>query len=52
MEELLNVPGTQLYGETNGGGILWTSDDAFGQVMGLECPENVRGSGFWKNPIL
>jgi len=37
MQELLNVPGTQLHGETSGGGILWAIYDAYAPVMDLEC---------------
>ena len=36
MQELLNVPGTQLHEETSGGGILWAIYDAYARVMDLE----------------
>ncbi|KAL0002728.1 hypothetical protein SO802_016509 [Lithocarpus litseifolius] len=35
MKEILNEEGTPLQGESSGG-ILWSKDDAFARVMGLE----------------
>ena len=45
MKKLLNEEGTQLQGESSGG-ILWSKDDAFTQLMGLERSGQVRGMGF------
>ena len=49
MKELLDEEGTQLQGESSGG-ILWSKDDAFTQLMGPEHSGRVRGVGFGRTP--
>ena len=44
MNEILNNGGS-LQGKRHVG-ILWSTDDAFAQVMGKECCGHVRGIGF------
>ena len=46
MQEVLNVPETQLTRESSGGGVLLAPNDAFAQVMGLEHQECVCGVSF------
>ena len=48
MNEILNKGGS-LQGERRAG-ILWSTDDAFAQVMGKECCGRVRGVGFRPTP--
>ena len=48
MNEILNNGGS-LQGERDAG-ILWSTDDAFAQVMGKECCGRVRGVGFGPTP--
>ena len=45
MEELLRQEGMRLQGEP-GSGVLWSKDDAYARVFGIECPGRVRGVGF------
>uniref|UniRef100_A0A7N2LYJ8 Uncharacterized protein n=1 Tax=Quercus lobata TaxID=97700 RepID=A0A7N2LYJ8_QUELO len=45
MKEILNEEGTPLRGE-HGGGILWSKDDAFARVTGLERCGLVCGVSF------
>ena len=49
MNEILNKGGS-LQGEHHAG-ILWSTDDAFAQVMGKERCGHVRGVGFGPTPI-
>ncbi|KAK9985059.1 hypothetical protein SO802_034584 [Lithocarpus litseifolius] len=49
MEELLTQEGMRLQGEL-GNGILWSKDDAYALVFGLERPGRVRGVGFGITP--
>ena len=49
MNEILNKGGS-LQGERHAG-ILWSTDDAFAQVMGKERCGHVRGVGFGPTPI-
>jgi len=46
MQEVLNVPETQLTGESSGGGVLLVPNDAFAQVMGPEHQGCVCGVSF------
>ena len=48
MNEILNNGGS-LQGERHAG-ILWSTDDAFAQVMGKERCGRVQGGRFWANP--
>ena len=50
MKEIFNQEGTPLQGE-RGGGILWSKNDVFAQVMGLEHCGCVRGVGFGSTPL-
>ena len=49
MNEILNKKGS-LQGEHHAG-ILWSTDDAFAQVIGKERCGRVRGVGFGPTPI-
>ena len=50
MKEILNQEGKPLQGE-RGGGILWSKNDVFAQVMGLEHCGCVCGVGFGSTPL-
>ena len=49
MNQILTQEGRSLQGEC-GEGILWSKDDAYAQVMGVECCGHVRGEGFGPTP--
>ena len=49
MREFLNEEGVALQGKLHGG-ILWSKDDAYARVIGLESFGCVRGVGFGPSP--
>ncbi|KAL0004265.1 hypothetical protein SO802_011826 [Lithocarpus litseifolius] len=51
MEELLSQEGMRLQGEL-GSGVLWSIDDAYAWVFGLESPGRVYGGGDLESPHL
>ena len=50
MRELLNEDGMRLQGEL-GGGILWSKDDVYAWVMGLQRSGRVCGVGYGRTPL-
>ena len=49
MEEILRQEGMRLQGEP-GSRVLWSKDDTYARVFGIECPGRVRGVGFGITP--
>ena len=49
MEEFLSQQGMRLQGQP-GSGILWSEDDAYARVFGLERPGHVCGVGLGITP--
>ena len=51
IEGLLSQEGVRLRGEPcSTSGVLWSKDDAYARVFGLERPGRVRGVGFGITP--